>query len=153
MGSLALELTASRDALLAVALRVGHDALARPTRNPGWAVRDVLAHLLASDANLISLLDAARGGSLPRASREEYESQMTRWAGATPETFVFQLRARAARWRSLLEVLPSSALDLPAEASWIDGTSSVGSVLGDYQTHDAEHAEDVRLALEEAELG
>jgi hypothetical protein len=65
-GQLQAQRAAEREALLVVVSDVDEQALTWPTRNPEWAVRDVLAHVLASDTDLISLLEAAAdSGSHP----------------------------------------------------------------------------------------
>ena len=82
------ELAANREALLAIVSKVDERALSLPTRNPEWSVRDVIAHVLASDADLIALLEpAGRAGaaSVEGRSYEEHEREMARWSDATPD--------------------------------------------------------------------
>lgn len=150
-GQLQAELTADREALLAVVSGVDEHALARPTRNPGWTVRDVLAHVLASDTDLISLVEAAGRSSshpVPHPSLEQHQKEMARWTDATPQMFVQQLRERSNRWRALLDGLPDPAFAIPVQiGGWSDRVRTLGDVVGDWRGHDAEHAEDVRLAL------
>lgn len=165
-GRLAADLADEREALLAIAAGVAELALAWPTRNSGWTVRDVLAHVLASDADLIALLEAAvhpGPATLAHPSAEQHQGEMARWAEATPGAFVHDLRERAERWRELLVALPGSALAIPVSGAWwppsalsggpsdipggSDGTRALGDVLADWRGHDAQHAEDVRLAL------
>lgn len=149
-GQLQGELAAEREALLAVVSGVDEQALTWPTRNPEWAVRDVLAHVLASDADLISLVE---GAGLPSTtplwgrSLEEHQQEMARWADATPQMFAQQLQERSDRWRELLAALPGSAFVIPAAVYWAGGVRTLADVVADWRGHDRQHAEDVRLAL------
>lgn len=149
-GRLHVELTADREALLAVVSGVHDEALTWPTRNAEWAVRDVLAHVLASDTDLILLVEAAGRSStdhLQLPGLEEHQREMASWIDATPQAFVEQLRERGARWRALLAALPHSAFVIPAAVYWTGAPRALGDVVADWRGHDAQHAEDVRLAL------
>jgi hypothetical protein len=160
------DLADEREALLAVVSGVDQPALARPTRNPDWEVRDVLAHVLASDADLILLLEAAgRPGSrtIAMPGLEGHQREMARWAGATPQAFGRELRELGDRWRELLAALPDAALSIPVSGNWwrqdalsgpasavpesSGGVRKLFDVVADWRGHDAQHAEDVRLAL------
>jgi hypothetical protein len=156
-GQLEAELAANRQALLAVASGMDGRALSLPTRNPDWTVRDVLAHVLASDVDLIALLEAAGDPStdpLRLHSLEEHEREMARWMDATPEALANELRALGHRWRELLASLPRSASEILVGASgWIEGERKLLDVIGDWRDHDAQHAEDVRLALAKGRSG
>lgn len=156
-GRLREELTTDREALLAVVSGVEEHALTWPTRNPGWTVRDVLAHVLASDADLISLLEAAgRSSTHPvrHPSLEQHQKEMARWTDATPQMFVQQLRECSDRWRALLDGLPDPAFAIPVQVGgWSDRVRAVGDVVGDWRGHDRQHAEDVRLALADGPAG
>jgi uncharacterized protein (TIGR03083 family) len=155
-----------REALLAVASGVDEGSLARPTRNPDWTVRDVLAHVLASDADLVWLLEEAiRSGTriIGTPGLEGHQREMTRWAGATPPAFARELRERGNRWRELLAALPDAALSIAVSGDWWPQDALSGSgevepeisggvrelfdVIADWRGHDAQHAEDVRLTL------
>jgi hypothetical protein len=144
------DLVAEREALLTVACHLDDSMLALPTRNAGWMVRDVIAHELASDADLIALLVA---GSEPAAvriqgrSHGEHQQEMVRWAAATADELLIALKERRDEWRALLQALPHDTLTLPAETWWTPKPTALGDVLDDYRTHDREHAEDIRLAL------
>jgi hypothetical protein len=160
-------LAAEREALLAVVSDVDEQALARPTRNPEWTVRDVLAHVLASDADLISLVEAAGRPdtrTFRHPSLEGHQQEMARWAEATPQAFARELQQRGNRWRDLVVALPDSALGIPVSGSWwppatlsgsaaaipvgtSGGVRALGEVVGDWRGHDSQHGEDVRLAL------
>ncbi len=151
------ELAADREALLAVASGVDGQDLARHTRNPGGAVRDVRAHVLASDADLISLLEAA-GNSIAEPIRinslEQHQEEMARWMDATPQALAQELRERGDRWRKLLAASPPSAFAITVGTSgWIKGAKRLLDVIGDWRGHDSQHAEDVRLALVDGSSG
>ncbi len=164
------DLAADREALLAVVSGVDEEALGWPTRNPGWTVRDVLAHVLASDADLISLAEAAgRPGTrtLRNPSLEGHQQEMARWAEATPQAFAQELRERGNRWRELLAALSVAALGIPVKGNWwppaalsdpavavpedtSGGVRALWDVITDWRghdSHDSQHGEDVRLAL------
>lgn len=151
------ELAADREALLAVASGVVDQDLDRDTRNPGWAVRDVLAHVLASDADLIALLEAAGGSSAAPIrinSLEQHQAEMARWIEATPQALAQELRERGNRWRKLLAALPPSAFTITVGTSgWIKGAKSLLDVISDWRGHDSQHGEDVELALVDRSSG
>jgi hypothetical protein len=93
-----------REVLLAIVSGVGEQALPWRTRNPDWTVRDLLAHILASDADLIWLLEEAlRAGTdaLRMPGLEGHQREMAHWAEATPQGFAQELRERGNRWREL----------------------------------------------------
>ena len=143
-------LAAEREALLAVVAGVDEQALTWPTRNPEWTVRDVLAHVLASDADLIWLLEAAHHSStrpLRLESLEQHQQEMARWADATPKMFSQQLQERSDHWRELLAALPGSAFVIPATVYWAGPARTLADAIADWRGHDQQHAEDVRLAL------
>lgn len=143
------ELAADRDALLAVVSGINDDSLALETRNSGWAVRDVLAHVVAVDTELITTLEAAvdEGSRVNERSMEEYESEIARWVAATASVLVQELQARGERWRGLLGQVPLSGLDEAAGVWWTKGT--LRDVVESWRDHDKQHAEDVRLSLEQ----
>ena len=144
------DLAAEREALLAVVSGVDEQALAWPTRNPGWTVRDVLAHVLASDADLISLLEVAGSSSthpLRTGSVEQHEQEMAGWADAAPQALAEELQQRGDRWRALLAALPGSAFTIPVDAFWSGGVRTLRDVVADWRGHYPQHGEDVRLAL------
>ena len=143
------ELAADRDALLAIVSGIDDKSLALETRNAGWAVRDVLAHVIAVDTELIATLEAAvdEGSRVNERSMEEYESEIARWVAATASVLVQELQARGERWRGLLSKVPASGLDEAAGVWWTKGM--LRDVVESWRDHDKQHAEDVRLSLEQ----
>jgi hypothetical protein len=110
----------------------------------------VLAHVLASDADHISLLEAAGGSSthpLRIGNHEQHQQEMARWTDAAPQAFTGELRVRGNRWRELLAALPDSAFEIPVDAFWGGGVRRLLNVLGDWRGHYPLHTEDVRQAL------
>ncbi len=144
------ELAADRDALLAIVSGMDDESLALETRNPGWVVRDVLAHVVAVDTELISTLEAAvdRSSRPNERSMEEYEHEIERWVRATAGMLTQELQARGERWRGLLSQVPLSGLDEAAGVWWTKGT--LRDVLASWRDHDKQHSEDVRLSLEQS---
>jgi len=146
------QLVEDRETLLATGSGFAGRKLSWPTRNPDWTVRDVLAHVLASDLDLIALLEAAGDpGADPILARslEEHERETARWMYATPEAMAGELRERGVRWRELLDALPGPATEILVSAHWIEGERKLLDVAGDWPEHYSLHAEDVRLALAE----
>ena len=144
------DLAAEREALLAVVSDVDEQALTWPTRNPDWTVRDVLAHVLASDADLISLLEAAgRSSTHPLRSRSlvQHQQEMAGWTDAAPQALAEELQQRGDRWQALLAALPGSAFAIPVDAHWSGGVRTLRDVVADWRGHYPQHGEDVRLAL------
>jgi hypothetical protein len=148
MSSFVEALASGRSSLLAIAERVQPADLARPTRNAGWAVADVLAHVIASDGDLISLVEFSEGAREATAheTKTQHDADMRVWRDAAVPEITDELRRRGERWRTGLEAAPPAAV--PARAWWIDGERPLTEILADYLTHDAEHAEDVQLALD-----
>jgi uncharacterized protein (TIGR03083 family) len=145
------ELATNREALLAIVEQVDDEALLLPTRNEGWSVRDVIAHVLASDADLVALVEAAGVRNVAQVegrSRAEHEREMARWADATAGALVEALRKQGDLWCRLLDALPEGAWALPTQAWWTPAATVLGETIEDYRTHDVEHGEDVRLALD-----
>ncbi len=166
------ELVSEREALLAVVSGVDEPALTWRTRNAGWAVRDVLAHVLASDADLIRLFEEAGRpgiGALRMPGLKGHQREMVRWRTATPRSFAQELRERGDRWRRLLAALPGTAFSIQVSGDWWPQDAMAGSgaanpetaggvrplsdVVADWRGHDTQHGEDVRLALAEGEPG
>jgi len=148
---LATELSTGRQSLLAVLDSLDEASLGLPTRNAGWTVRDVLAHTLASDADLIWMLESAAGlASSAARAHADHEREMASWAKADVIAIRRAASEYADRWRSLLAVLAPSSATTPVEIWWRSGR--LCDVLGDYVGHDAEHAQDVRRALPPASL-
>jgi hypothetical protein len=141
------QLSAHRVEFLRIAKRVDEAALALPTRNAEWSVRNVLAHVLASDADLIRVLRCATGAQRAPLTEQQHREEMARWEVAVPGAMLVALSDRARQWQRLLAALPLSLLDVRMQVWWKSG--SLINVVGDYVAHDPEHGEDVRLALEE----
>ena len=95
--------------------------------------------------------------------------EMACWADATPPAFAQELQERGNRWRKLLAALPGSAFSIPVSGDWWPEDAMAGSasatpagegstraledVVADWRGHDAQHAEDVRLALADGRAG
>jgi hypothetical protein len=142
------ELVAEREELLAIVSGVEQRAHAWPTRNPDWAVRDVLAHVLASDKDLIEALEAAgrsSGGTLRLRGEQAHRQEMAGWTEARAEAIAEELRLRGERWRELLGALPGQAFATPVDAWW--AVRTLGDFVASYRGHDRQHGRDVRLAL------
>ena len=140
------DLTADREELLAVARTVDREALDRPTRNPGWTVRHVLAHVLAADADLVSILGMASDstGDIRVPGAGEHEREMARWMTATPESICEELRKRGDHWKRLMIAMPEASL--AATAGVGEGERTVGDLVSEWRGHDVQHREDVSLA-------
>jgi Mycothiol maleylpyruvate isomerase N-terminal domain len=165
------DLAVEREALLAAVSDVDESALTRPTRNPEWTVRDVLAHVLASDADLIALVEAAGSPTtvtIRMPGPKQHQREMARWSTAIPRSFSQELRARGDRWVELLGDLRSPSWALPVLGNWWPqdalsgsasetpangGTRPLGDVVADWRGHDAQHGEDVRLAVADGTNG
>ncbi len=111
----------------------------------------VLAHVLACDADLIELLGAVgRPGPAPPSGprRGEHEQEAARWSSAECDALAGELRQRSERWRALLEGLEDAAFAMPARIWWRTEAAPLLEVAADWRGHDSQHAEDVRLAVE-----
>ncbi len=140
------ELSRDRRLLLAAARSVTDGDLGSPTRNPGWTVAHVLGHVLASDKALIDLLQAA--DQLEPASQEStqsHESEMDRWLGAGASDILSELEVRSRRWQDLLSKVTVSDLETMIETS--SGPKTVANRISEWHGHDAQHGEDVQLAV------
>ena len=140
-------LAADRRALLDSVRAVDPKALRLATRNPGWTVGHVLAHVLAADADLIAFLEGActANAHVRILGKARHELEMERWMTESPSAIVTQLRDRGRRWQRLLASLPEPSLDIGCDSGKSPGT--VGETVGHWVGHDVQHREDVELAL------
>jgi hypothetical protein len=140
----------ARAALLDVARTIRPEDLHRRTRNPEWRVGDVLAHVLASDADLISLLRAA--GGAPDATAHEtksaHDDEMAAWRTETVDAIIAELRTRSTLWHAMIEDTRAIALGTPQRAWWLEEERPLAEIFRDFLTHDDEHTQDIRLALQ-----
>ena len=138
-------LVADRQALLATVQDADEQDLQQSTRNPGWTVQHVLAHVLAADADLIAILEAAsRAGTHTHVpSTGEHEREMATWMTATLRAISSELGNRSERWEQLTIALGETSF-----AATVGGRkSTVGDLIADWQGHDVQHKEDVQLAV------
>jgi hypothetical protein len=128
------ELVADRAKLLETVGGIRQQDLGLPIRNPGWSVGHVLAHGLASDADLIAFLKAAQtdaeSASIP--GQPVHDAEMAKWSSATLDAIRHEIRTREVRWMSQIT-------DFPA-LGW---SEVVQKVVNAWRGHDAVHGEDV----------
>ncbi len=75
--ALLADLAAARGEALATVQRLRPGDLDRPTANPGWSVKDTLAHLASIEARLRAMWQHAvegRAGPLPGPSLDDYNA-------------------------------------------------------------------------------
>jgi hypothetical protein len=133
-----------------LSLRIDDVDLGRATRNAGWTVRHVLAHLLATDADLIWLLENLEldGRRAPHLTEEFDRQEMERSLETTADGALCELRRRAESWRRLLHGLHDDGLDAPVRVWWRRGHLPLRDALRDWYDHDRQHAEDIRIAID-----
>jgi hypothetical protein len=144
---IATVLRLERERLLAVAGEMDREALARQA-NPGWTGADVLAHVLAADADLIWLLTSVAAAG-PEVTLDEARdlAEKKSWAGSDLPALLAGLRTQGERVLALVQEASGAALDTRVRVWWRPGPTPLRDVIEDWRDHDAQHAADLRRAL------
>ena len=131
------ELAADRRRLVSTVHTLSREDLGLPTRNPGWTVHHVLAHVLSDDADLIAYLkmSLAEPANAKPPNVAEHNAEMGICLVSGPKTLHHELETRGASWGRLLAKTPPS--------HW----SNVAAFVNQWRGHDTVHNEDVRLAV------
>lgn len=150
---LARELEQARTELLEVAQGLSAEDWRRPTDNPGWTARDVLAHLAAGETTvqpLLRRLAAGEGGVPDDFDLARYNAgQLRRRAERTIAELLEELaEARAQTLEALRQATPESLARRGRHPRGFEATLEQTFRL--IALHDREHAEDIRRATSRA---
>ena len=123
-----------------------------PGPDGGWSVKDILAHLAACEAELVTALarDVAHNKP-PRLwgiSEAEVEKQNTQWHGENKDRPLDRVRDDFAgvRKQLLRQVAALNDKDLtdPKKYKWLDGKTLADYIAGEAAGHDDDHVEGLR---------
>ncbi|MBI4320185.1 MAG: DinB family protein [Chloroflexi bacterium] len=144
------EITSARESLVELAGELSEADLARPTRNEGWTVKDTLAHAVASEAGLRLTAERILRGETTAAPGPSLAERNAAAIQKRKDKSLLELLKEAAAARqqtlALLEGLTPDQLDVAGHmASGREAT--VDWIIVHIGEHEAQHAEDIRLAL------
>ncbi|MCS7039260.1 MAG: DinB family protein [Anaerolineae bacterium] len=142
-------LTEARQLLLEAVAALDDETALLPTTNPEWRVRDILAHLAASERGLLRNVERfLAGGELPADFSLDVwnRRQVAKRRDATIADLLAELAASRAEVWAMLDRLDEADLDVP-------GTHPAGmrtTVAGLFYTianHELDHGNEIRVAL------
>ncbi len=140
----------SRRELLAAVEALESDAAASPTANPGWAVRDVLAHLAGAELGHQQVIRALLAGAAPDTSGFDLDAFNAADVAVRRDTSLSQLLDELAANRSAtLALLDSVGLDDWDRAGYHPGgfDTTVEGTFRIVAIHEKRHVKDIRAAL------
>jgi uncharacterized protein (TIGR03083 family) len=144
------ELQGARQELVELVQSLDAESLARQTCNEGWCVKDIIAHLAASEAGLKRLADlASKGESRPRSgfdlhayNREQVELRR----GRSVEELLSEMAESRVATLGFLEAVPDEHLDRMGRLS--SGLPlTAGQILRRIAEHERQHTEEIRAAI------
>ena len=117
------------------------DRWSRPSTNPGWTTKDLLAHLATGYvvrlAVLQSIVATGRPGAVPSADAANARNIEAR-RGTPVEDLVAEMLATRGMVLRLMQQLEDAHLDVVVELG--DGPARLGAHLPDLSRHDLDHA-------------
>ena len=141
----------SRAALLAALDGLDNESMLEPALANGWSVKDLLAHLSAWEAQLITLLYQAAHGQTPTTihfRQASIDETNARWEAENRERPLEQVLSdfRAIRAQTVRRLEPFSEADLfePGRFAWAKGYALYEWVASDSYKHEGDHLEEVR---------
>ena len=145
---IAAQLRESRRAVAEVARAVPEGAWSRPSPDPGWSYRDLLAHLAFGDWVCQTVLRAAVGGEpfdmTITTQLDERNAQMIKErTGRSPQELIAEVAAEGEETEELLAQLTEADEERRQE----DAPMSLGEYLRFFPTHDRDHVAQLHTAL------
>jgi len=148
--AIAAALTATRDQLQAITSGLQEADWQRPTPNEGWTIKDVLAHLTASEPGLVVMArrilndeeSAVAGFDVHRYNQRQVEKRRER-SGAE---LLDDLAAARQETLALLAELSEAQLDKPGRRTTGEETTLEG-VFRQISGHTETHTADIRRTL------
>lgn len=142
-------LEASRQELLAAIAGLPDDALVQPGVAGDWSAKDLLSHLTAWEAELVTMLAQARQGRRPGfLDLGDTDTLNSRWRQETRHRALDRVMAdfHGVRRQTLRQVERFSNRELndPGLYPWLDGRPLVEWIASETYEHEAEHAGHLR---------
>ena len=144
-------LNQSRADLLAAIEGLDDEAMLEPALANGWSLKDLLAHLTAWEAQLVTLLYQVAHGQTPttihfrQASTEETNARWEAENRARPlEQVLSDFRAIHAQTIRRLEPFSEADLFEPGRYAWARDYALYEWVASDSYGHERDHLEEVR---------
>lgn len=114
-----------------------------------WTVKDVLSHLAACEAEVVTGLARVRQGKPPgkvHHTPDEVQAQNARWHAEYKDRPLDRVRAdfQGVRRQLLRQVEAFTEQDLAAPRRWLKGAALADWVREEIVEHDVEHARDLR---------
>ena len=144
------ELRRSADRVESVVSRLDDQTIVNSTDNPTWRVRDILAHLVASEPGMVANARGMIGGSggVPADFRlDEWNArQVTKRAGMTREQLLAELAENRRQTLEFLDRLSDGELDRRGRHADLT-EMSVEELLRTMAHHEQAHLAEVERAL------
>jgi uncharacterized protein (TIGR03083 family) len=140
----------SRGDLLAAVEAIGQAEAAAPTPNPGWAVRDVLAHLAGAELGHQQVIRALLAGAAPDTSGFDLDAFNAADVAARRNASLPELLDELAANRSAtLALLDATGPDDWERAGYHPGglDTTVEGTFRIIAIHEKRHVKDIRAAL------
>ena len=146
---IAAQLSESRRAVAEVARAVPEVAWGRASPDPGWSYRDLLAHLAVGDWVCQAVLRAAVGGepfdmTITTQLDDRNARMIEEREGRSVQELIAEVGAEGEETQELLGQLSEADEERRQE----DAPMSLGEYLRFYPTHDRDHLEQLRTALQ-----
>ena len=144
-------LRVNRDALLAALDELSVSALQEPGFMVDWSVKDILTHLTACEAELVTWLAQARQGKKPSNTNltpAQVDEQNAQWHKEYKDRPLDRVLAdfRAVRGQTIKQVesLAEEDLNYPQRYSWLRGSPLWEWIEGEAFGHEAEHTAQIK---------
>ncbi len=148
---IATQLRESRREIAEVARTIPEGAWSRPSPDPGWSYRDLLAHLAAGDWVCQTVLRAAVGGErFDMTITTQLDDQNARVIEERKGRSVQELIAEVAAEGEGTQELLGQLNEADEERRQEDAPMSLVEFLRFYPTHDRDHLAQLRTALQRA---
>ena len=148
---IATQLRESRREIAEVARTIPEGAWSRPSPDPGWSYRDLLAHLAAGDWVCQTVLRAAVGGerfdmTITTQLDDHNARVIEERKGRSVQELIAEVAAEGEGTQELLGQLNEADEERRQE----DAPMSLVEFLRFYPTHDRDHLAQLRTALQRA---
>lgn len=141
----------ARRELLEVLLSLTPAHYALPTRDAGWSVYDVAAHIAGAEGSMEIIANRILNHEPSIVAGFDIErfnaGNIRRRQGQTIQNFIDELAASRVRMLGLLDNATDEQLNLPGQHPTAGKTTLYGLFVVVYR-HERIHAEDIRLALQ-----
>jgi uncharacterized damage-inducible protein DinB len=151
--SLFAKLEAEREAVALAVRDLGDADLDRPGADRTWSIRQILAHLVASEAGLLALARHIAAGENPQMPPGfdldvTNQAEVAKRTGLPVPDLLKEWEARRAKWRAFLESLTEAHLDRAGEHPWFHQSVTVRQLVIIMLKHERGHKLEVARLLE-----